>query len=82
MVKTWRERITLPESKIDQLGCMQAEIRELRKENKTLRDALGAEPQAWGVFHEDGSAHIYQQKEAADIFGVAVPLILKVKHGR
>jgi hypothetical protein len=32
------------------------------------------EPVAWWVFHEDGSAHIFQQKETADIFGASVPL--------
>lgn len=37
-----------------------------------------AEPVAWGVFHEDGSAHIYQQKETADVFGKARPLCFQV----
>ena len=33
-----------------------------------------AQPVAWGVFHADGSAHIYQQRLASEIFGDAVPL--------
>lgn len=29
---------------------------------------------AWGVFHEDGSAHIYQQRTTAETFGIPEPL--------
>lgn len=32
------------------------------------------EPLAWGVFHQDGGAHIYQQKAAAAAFGNPIPL--------
>jgi len=30
VIKTWQERITLPESRLDKHDCMQAEIDELR----------------------------------------------------
>jgi len=42
-----------------------------------LRSALQAEkvePVAHGVFHEDGSAHIMQDKQTAECFGKSIPL--------
>ena len=32
------------------------------------------QPKAWGVFNENGFAHIYQSRETADIFGKSIPL--------
>jgi hypothetical protein len=32
------------------------------------------EPIAWAALHDDGSAHIFQQKETAEIFGEVIPL--------
>ena len=35
------------------------------------------EPVAWAALHEDGSAHIFQQKETAEVFGEVIPLYRK-----
>ena len=62
MIKPWQERrdthehISGPISAKARHELMQAEIDDLRKENKTLRDAWSAEPVGYISEHEKDSA--------------------------
>jgi hypothetical protein len=60
------------------LSFSKAQVRDMQAAITNLRTLITRlekqEPVAWGVFHEDGSAHIVQQKETADVFGRAIPL--------
>ena len=56
------------------IGYMQGNGPEVRLHLCNLAEP-DAEPVAWVVFHRNGTAHIYQQKETADVFGTSVPLV-------